>query len=149
MIAYTKKPDPNRISPTYVSWRAMMQRCNYKKAQAYRWYGARGISVCKEWNDFSVFLRDMGERPPGYSIDRIDPNGNYTPQNCRWASRAVQLNNRRHVKKLTHDGVTMCMSAWSRRLGVSVAALSLRIKNGLPLERVLARGDQRFSPRCA
>jgi hypothetical protein len=82
-------------SPTYHSWAGMHARCTNSKHEAFRYYGGRGISVCKRWSDFQHFLEDMGEKPPGKSIDRIDVNGNYTPKNCQWATPLQQTENRR------------------------------------------------------
>lgn len=80
---------------TYVSWASMHARCTNAKLLCYRYYGGRGISVCERWSDFAAFVEDMGVRPPGTSIDRIDVNGNYEPGNCRWATPTVQRNNQR------------------------------------------------------
>lgn len=83
------------LSPTYISWRAMVQRCTYPKNNRYANYGGRGIQVCAEWVFFENFLRDMGERPIGTSLDRRDNDGNYEPSNCRWSTPKEQSNNRR------------------------------------------------------
>lgn len=71
----------------------MRDRCNYPTNGNYEWYGGRGISVCDRWAEFSEFLADMGERPEGKTLDRIDPDGNYEPNNCRWATPKEQRNN--------------------------------------------------------
>ncbi len=81
--------------PTYGSWRAMRRRCNDPKNIGYRNYGGRGITVCERWQKFENFLADMGKRPEGTSLDRIDSNGNYEPGNCRWADAKTQAQNRR------------------------------------------------------
>jgi hypothetical protein len=91
-------------SPTYNSWRAMRERCTRESHPYYDTYGGRGIRVSDLWQSFAQFLADMGERPPGTTLDRIDPNGHYTPQNCRWATPAVQVWNRRNILELAeHD----------------------------------------------
>ena len=82
-------------TPTYVSWCAMRARCTNSTLKSYRNYGGRGISVCERWEAFEAFLADMGERPAGKSIDRIDVNGNYEPANCRWATASEQRRNQR------------------------------------------------------
>lgn len=85
-------------TPTYSSWVNMMYRCNSDNATGYENYGGRGICVCDRWHDFSNFLKDMGERPSGMSIDRIDTNGNYEPSNCKWSTRSEQSKNCRKDK---------------------------------------------------
>lgn len=82
-------------TPTYKSWQALRQRCENQKDKDYENYGAKGVKVCERWQDFSAFLEDMGERPEGTTIDRINPFGNYEPDNCRWADYFVQNNNKR------------------------------------------------------
>jgi hypothetical protein len=81
--------------PEYRSWEGMRRRCSNPKADNYAYYGARGIYVCERWRTFQNFLTDMGPRPPGKTLDRIDVNGNYEPGNCRWATASEQRANQR------------------------------------------------------
>lgn len=85
-------------TPTYTSWLAMRQRCNDPNTDFYECYGGRGIAVCKRWESFEAFHSDMGDRPEGYSIDRIDVNGDYEPGNCKWSSASDQAFNTRRSK---------------------------------------------------
>jgi hypothetical protein len=87
-------------NPTYVSWKAMKQRCSATHGSKHRWYAAQGVTVCERWaRSFAAFVADMGERPATMTLDRINPCGNYEPSNCRWADATTQNNNqRRHCE---------------------------------------------------
>ncbi len=87
-----------KFSPEYQTWSSMIQRCNNPKRLHYDRYGGRGIAVCERWLKFDNFLEDMGERPLGKSLDRINNDGNYEPSNCRWATKSEQQINKHHKK---------------------------------------------------
>lgn len=120
-------------------WKAMWARCVNPRNRNYRHYGARGIRVCERWRRFEVFLADMGERPDGTSIDRIDNDGNYEPKNCRWATRAEQDGNRTVSIRVVHDGRDLCLSQWARELGFNPETIRRRYVRGL-------RGSDLFCP---
>lgn len=86
-------------TPTYLSWKNMMGRCFCEGAPYFKYYGGRGITVCERWrSSYLNFLADMGERPPGATLDRIDGDGHYEPGNCRWSTMREQVRNRRYTK---------------------------------------------------
>ena len=100
---------------TYKIWGGIIQRCNNPYCNIYKKYGGRGIKVCETWQNFEGFLRDMGERPSNMSIDRIDNNGNYCKENCRWATHATQRRNREDVKWITINNKTQCLKDWCKQ----------------------------------
>jgi hypothetical protein len=125
-------------TPTHHAWCGMISRCENPNESGYHNYGGRGIRVCESWRtDFSAFFSDMGAKPPGKSLDRIDNNGNYEPSNCRWATRKEQNRNRRNNVFITHNGETQCMEEWAQRLRVSPRAIAKRLERGVPVDQVL------------
>lgn len=99
-------------SPEFKTWANMKKRCENASYEHFQHYGGRGITICERWQNFELFFEDMGERPQGASIDRIDPNGNYEPLNCVWESRAQQALNKRNAVWLVIDGVTKRLKDW-------------------------------------
>ena len=113
---------------TYYSWRCMRNRCNHANNASYKYYGAVGISYDSKWDSYDNFLADMGERPDGCTLDRIDNNQNYQKDNCKWSSHPEQMRNRKWCLKVTHDGVTKTSAEWSKDLGLTKGAVWNRIK---------------------
>jgi hypothetical protein len=119
------------ITPTYRTWVAMVERCTKPQHRSFANYGGRGIVVCLRWRKFENFLSDMGERPsPQYSIDRIDPNGDYKPDNCRWATSREQGRNRRTNHVIEIDGERMTVIEAAERFGVKDVTIRARLRAG-------------------
>lgn len=136
------------LMPEYTALKCAKSRCSNPNNPSWRYYGARGIKVCQRWkNSFPAFLRDMGPRPgPEYSLDRINPALDYTPENCRWSSHQEQASNRNgYNRNLTHRGKTQCLAAWSRQTGLSAATISWRLKRGWTIARALTEPAKRAS----
>jgi len=123
-------------SPEYRVWVDAKQRCFNRKNPFYSHYGGRGITVAPEWReDFSAFLRDMGRRPQGASLDRKDNDGPYSPGNCRWATREEQNVNRRDLGRSTNrlvsfNGRTLSVAAWAKSTGINYGTLYSRLRKG-------------------
>lgn len=134
--------------PLYDTWRNMRQRCNNPKATQYADYGGRGIGVCARWDSFTVFLADVGERPPGHTLDRIDNDRDYGPDNCRWATRSEQQRNRRHNHFVIIDGQRYKTVDLAAIAGRSVQGIKERVKLGLSYAEVVDPA-RRISPNFA
>jgi hypothetical protein len=127
----TGYPRKGRPTKEYNTWSMMLKRCRNKNAADYSSYGGRGISVCERWNSFENFFFDMGAAPsPKHSIDRIDVNGNYCKENCRWADAKTQGRNRRSTLYLCVNGVTKPVSEWSEITGIKYKRIHARLKRG-------------------
>ena len=130
----------NKRSPTYRSWRGMIERCTKEWHHKYHLYGAIGVRVCERWMDFANFLADMGERPAGLTIDRFpDKSGNYEPGNCRWATIDQQNNNRKNNLMVMYLGVEMTIADASRAAGsvIDVRNAWKRVTRGWSVERAI------------
>jgi hypothetical protein len=123
--------------PTYESWKSMRKRCNNPRATRYERYGGRGIKVCARWDSFVNFLADMGEMPLGHSIERLDRDGDYTPENCIWIPRNKQQANRSMCHRVTFNGKTQTYADWERELGLYKGAIYSRLSYGWSLEKAL------------
>lgn len=109
-------------TPTYKSWAEMKRRCGNKKRREYA-----NVAFCERWADFRNFLADMGERPSGTTLDRIDPHGNYEPGNCRWADIVTQENNRTNNRKYDIDGELLTLPQIARKYGISRSNLANKV----------------------
>jgi len=138
-----KKCTPDGTRPEYVAWMAMCRRCHNPNTLDYPDYGGRGIKVCDRWlnngeygRGFANFFADMGHKPtPKHTLDRIDTDGLYSPDNCKWADKFEQANNKRNIKKYTVLGVTGGVAFLSRHFGISRERVKNRIKRGWSLEK--------------
>jgi hypothetical protein len=114
----------------YNIWIKMHDRCKNPNNISYERYGGRGISVCNEWKIFEKFLVDMGEPPKGYSIERIDNNGMYNKENCRWATNAEQSRNKRNNILIEYKNKTLCLAEWCEILALKYETINARYKRG-------------------
>lgn len=126
-----------KTSSLFTCWNAMMTRCYNPDSSSYVNYGGRGIFVVDRWHDVRNFVADMAPRPAGHSLDRIDNDGPYSPENCRWATPRQQQLNQRRSRRLTLNGVTMTMAEWVEATGISRSALKTRLALGWSVEQAL------------
>ncbi len=124
-------------SGTYRSWTRMINRCTNPRSDRFEFWGARGITVCERWRKFENFFEDMGERPPGMTIERVGNSGNYEPGNCVWATRKQQARNRRSNRIATVNGITGCIAELCEHFGVSYSVIRKRIHSGWAIENAI------------
>lgn len=149
-MAFAKKWRNPAATKTYLAWRNMRSRCTSPQNASWANYGGRGITVCETWKDsYDAFFEDMGPSPEGHSLDRIDVNGNYSPENCRWVGWDVQANNKRDNVHLTHNGETMTASQWAKHLGIGRDTLFRRLNvYKMDVERALTPGSLNRERKC-
>lgn len=123
-------------TPTHQSWRGMLERCNNPSNSHYPVYGGKGIKVCERWKEFINFVADMGERPEGHTLDRIDNKG-YELSNCKWSTSLEQSRNTSRTYLITWNGKTKCLTDWASELNITREALRYRLKNW-SLEKAMA-----------
>lgn len=125
--------------PAYKVWQQMTSRCRNPKATGYANYGGRGITVCARWQkSFAAFLDDVGPRPSmKHTLDRINNDGNYEPDNVRWATQQQQVENSRIIRILSFNGKKQSISAWARELGLKPNTVIHRLRKGWPVARAL------------
>lgn len=125
-------------SPEYNSWLSMRHRCESPSHRAYSHYGGRGITVCERWRQsFATFFADMGPRPHGHTLDRIDNYGPYSPANCRWSTNEQQASHRSTSRWVTYNGVTMTTSQWARSIGMRPRTFQARLRRGFSFEAAM------------
>ena len=124
--------------PLYQVWQGMKARCYNPNNKHYPNYGGRGIKVCDRWiNNFNQFIADMGNRPKGYTIDRIDNNSNYTPQNCKWSSKKEQQRNRRITKHIIIEGVKHLVCELAEKYGLKYDTILNRAKTAKTFDELV------------
>lgn len=126
-------------SPTWKTWKSMLDRCYLREHKSFKDYGSRGISVCPSWHTYENFLVDMGLRPDGLQLDRVNNDLNYAPGNCRWATPKQNCNNRRNSVFLEHNGDRLTIAQWAARLRCDPSALGNRLRNGWSVPEALTR----------
>ena len=124
----------------YIAWQLMIDRCNNPNNQAYKRYGARGISVCERWKIYDNFFKDMGPRPDGMSLDRINNDGNYEPSNCRWATQKEQMRNTSTNRRIKVFGVEKTLAEWSEFSRIPRSRIANRLRYGWTNERAILIG---------
>lgn len=135
------------MTPEYVAYREMKKRCYNPNWVRYDRYGGRGIKVCDRWlESYSNFLADMGSKPsPQHTLDRLDNNADYTPDNCQWATKAEQAANRRTARILEYAERSLSLKHWAHEVGIDADTLSARINSGWSTERALTTPLRRSS----
>lgn len=128
----------------YATWSAMLGRCSNPKHSAWPDYGGRGITVCTAWLKFDNFYADMGARPSGKSLDRVDNSGNYEPRNCRWATKKEQARNRRGNRLVEFNGTTATLAETAARVGLPVSTVRDRLNAGWPTEVALTKQSRKW-----
>ncbi len=130
---------------TYRAWGRMLERCRDPRR---KYHAGRGITVCKRWHDFVNFYADMGDRPDGMTMERIDNDGNYEPDNCKWATHAEQSRNTRYNHLVTFQGKTQCVTDWAEELGINRITLYSRLRKGWSVEKALTTLVRTKAPDC-
>jgi hypothetical protein len=124
--------------PEYSLWCGMKQRCYYTKHKSYKDYGGRGIKVCDQWLNFENFYADMRSKPEGMTLDRIDHNKDYSPENCKWSTYKEQMRNTNRNNVISFKGKTMCVADWAKELNMSYTKLRMRLHRGWNIERAMS-----------
>jgi hypothetical protein len=125
-------------TPEHRTWSGIKTRCTNPRSALWKHYGGRGITMCERWRvSFEAFYADMGPRPRNGSIERLDNDGPYAPENCVWIDRWQQQRNMTTSHRLTFNGETLLLADWARRCGISSHTLTYRLKSGWPIDEAL------------
>ena len=138
-VPYSKHGGSAGDRKTYQAWCDMKQRCYNPRNHAYKWYGARGIRVCEKWLTFKGFFKDMGSKPSGLQLERIDNNGNYESSNCKWATLLEQKNNTRTNRHIEIEGITKTAAQWAAAFKIDKDTFLSRLKRGLSPKEALTK----------
>ncbi len=134
--------------PIYYTWQSMVSRCTVKNSISYKNYGGRGVTVCKRWMKFENFLEDIGERPEGKSLDRIDNNKGYSKENCRWATAKEQARNKRNTNFFQYEGEFMSLPDIADIIGMKISTLRDRlIEKNMDIETATRKPLKRYLKR--
>ena len=139
----------------YRIWRGMWTRCSNPSSTSFKHYGSRGIKVCDRWSIFETFFADMGARPsPDHTIERVNNERGYSPDNCVWETQLAQQNNKSTTRWISHDGRTQSLTFWVRETGIGAMTIKYRIDHGWTPERALTKpagpnGRRRASMGCS
>jgi hypothetical protein len=137
-------------TPTWKSWKSMLDRCDLKAHKSYADYGGRGITICDAWRTYENFRSDMGERPYGMTLGRVDNSGNYEPSNCHWETYRQQARNRRSSRIIAHDGIVATLSEWSERTGLTGGTIWKRLNSGWPVDQsLMLKAKKQHNSRCS
>lgn len=149
MIGDSRRTHGRSRSPEYRNWCAMKERCYSESHKNHGLYGGRGIQVCDRWvNSFENFLADMGKRPfPRATVERVDGNGNYSPENCVWATQEKQTHNKSNNRILEYAGQARCLAEWAKDFGIPQGRLWKRLKRGWPIAGALTKSPQPITGR--
>ncbi len=132
--------------PEYNAWRSLKQRCNNKNCLLYKYYGGRGIKVCKRWASYNNFIKDMGKKPyKSFELDRINVDKDYKPSNCRWVDKRTQQRNQRRTVFIVYKGVRKKRLEWGELLGINPDTIRRRLDRGHTVERALSNINYKYS----
>ncbi len=127
-----------KVTAAYRRWCDMHTRCYNPKSKSFKYYGGKGVRVCESWGQFENFYADMGDPPPGRVIDRINSDGDYCKENCRWATTSQQRANQKNTRQITYRGQTRLLFEWAKMLGVRRELIAQRLDRlGWSVERAL------------